>query len=238
MPAARHRRRHRKPGRRRALELLAAAQHLSVDCWCDPLSRCVGDALDESAFARVEKSIVTLCCAYAGGGAETGRLSSFPATLFSRCRARWRTRVGQHLLDRSCQSATDLLFLGVATGTVQRIAGANVTRVPLVAASLSAGRRPCGVFTGLPCPATVPRHTWRATLICVYARLSRSRAANLARPLFASSTRDRLLIAASDRARASGSLDGYRPAAPVAPVIGIIVIPTIALTVAGSTNVN
>ena len=65
-----------------------------------------------------------------------------------------------------------------------------------------------------------------------------TRAANLARPLFASSTRDRLLIAASDRARASGSLDGYRPAAPVAPVIGIIVIPTIALTVAGSTNVN
>jgi hypothetical protein len=62
--------------------------------------------------------------------------------------------------------------------------------------------------------------------------------ANLARPLFASSTRDRLLIAASDRARASGSLDGYRPAAPVAPVIGIIVIPTITLTVAGLTNVN
>lgn len=48
-----------------------------------------------------------------------------------------------------------------------------------------------------------------------------------------------LLIAASDRARASGSLDGYRPAAPVAPVIGIIVIPTIIMvTVAGSTNVN
>jgi hypothetical protein len=58
------------------------------------------------------------------------------------------------------------------------------------------------------------------------------------RPLIASSTRDRLLIAASDRARASGSLDGYRPAAPVAPVIGIIVIPTIMLTVAGATNVN
>ena len=63
-----------------------------------------------------------------------------------------------------------------------------------------------------------------------------TRAAN--RPLIASSTRDRLLIAASDRARASGSLDGYRPAAPVAPVIGIIVIPTITLTVAGLTNVN
>ena len=62
---------------------------------------------------------------------------------------------------------------------------------------------------------------------------------NLGRPLIASSTRDLLLIAASDRARASGSLDGYRPAAPVAPVIGIIVIPTIImLTVAGSTNVN
>jgi hypothetical protein len=30
--------------------LLAAAQHLSVDCWCDPLSRCVGDALDEFAL--------------------------------------------------------------------------------------------------------------------------------------------------------------------------------------------
>ena len=48
----------------------------------------------------------------------------------------------------------------------------------------------------------------------------------------------RLLIAASNRARASGSLDGYRPAAPVAPVIGIIVISPIMLTVAGSTNVN
>jgi hypothetical protein len=69
-----------------------------------------------------------------------------------------------------------------------------------------------------------------------------TRAANLARPLIASSTRDRLLhrllIAASDRARASGSLDGYRPAGPVAPVIGIIVISPIMLTVAGSTNVN
>jgi hypothetical protein len=69
-----------------------------------------------------------------------------------------------------------------------------------------------------------------------------TRAANLARPLIASSTRDRLLhrllIAASDRARASGSLDGYRPAPPVAPVIGIIVIPTIMLPVAGPTNVN
>ena len=30
--------------------LLAAAQHLSVDCWCDPLSRCVGEALDEFAL--------------------------------------------------------------------------------------------------------------------------------------------------------------------------------------------
>ena len=53
-----------------------------------------------------------------------------------------------------------------------------------------------------------------------------ARASNLSRPLIASSTRDQLLIAASDRARASGSLDGYRPAAPVAPVIGIIVVPT------------
>ena len=61
---------------------------------------------------------------------------------------------------------------------------------------------------------------------------------NLDRPLIALSTRDRLLIAASDRACASGSLNGYRPAAPVAPVIGVIVMPTIMLTVAGSTNVN
>jgi hypothetical protein len=47
-----------------------------------------------------------------------------------------------------------------------------------------------------------------------------------------------LLIAASDRAHASGSLDGHRPAAPTPTVIAIIVIPAIMLTVAGTTHVN
>ena len=47
----------------------------------------------------------------------------------------------------------------------------------------------------------------------------------------------RLLIAASDRANASGSLDGYRPATATPTVVAIIAIPAM-LTVARTAYVN
>lgn len=132
------------------------------------------------------------------------------------------------------------LFRGARTrATARKPRLARMPRRDSAVAVDSIFKRGCSPYKGARVKKALPRLAAGAGPLSSsgsFQAKPMTRAAN--RPLIASSTRDRLLIAASDRARASGSLDGYRPAAPVAPVIGIIVIPTIALTVAGSTNVN
>ena len=132
------------------------------------------------------------------------------------------------------------LFRGARTrATARKPRLARMPRRDSAVAVDSIFKRGCSPYKGARVKKALPRLAAGAGPLSSsgsFQAKPMTRAAN--RPLIASSTRDRLLIAASDRARASGSLDGYRPAAPVAPVIGIIVIPTIMLTVAGSTNVN
>ena len=132
------------------------------------------------------------------------------------------------------------LFRGARTrATARKPRLARMPRRDLAVAVDSIFKRGCSPYKGARVKKALPRLAAGAGPLSSsgsFQAKPMTRAAN--RPLIASSTRDRLLIAASDRARASGSLDGYRPAAPVAPVIGIIVIPTITLTVAGLTNVN
>ena len=132
------------------------------------------------------------------------------------------------------------LFRGARTrATARKPRLARMPRRDSAVAVDSIFKRGCSPYKGARVKKALPRLAAGAGPLSSsgsFQAKPMTRAAN--RPLIASSTRDRLLIAASDRARASGSLDGYRPAAPVAPVIGIIVIPTITLTVAGSTNVN
>ena len=132
------------------------------------------------------------------------------------------------------------LFRGARTRATAR--KPRLARLPRRASAVAVDsifKRGCSPYKGARVKKALPRLAAGAGPLSSsgsFQAKPMTRAAN--RPLIASSTRDRLLIAASDRARASGSLDGYRPAAPVAPVIGIIVIPTITLTVAGLTNVN
>lgn len=132
------------------------------------------------------------------------------------------------------------LFRGARTrATARKPRLARMPRRDSAVAVDSIFKRGCSPYKGARVKKALPRLAAGAGPLSSsgsFQAKPMTRAAN--RPLIASSTRDRLLIAASDRARASGSLDGYRPAAPVAPVIGIIVIPTITLTVAGLTNVN
>ena len=132
------------------------------------------------------------------------------------------------------------LFRGARTrATARKPRLARMPRRDSAVAGDSIFKRGCSPYKGARVKKALPRLAAGAGPLSSsgsFQAKPMTRAAN--RPLIASSTRDRLLIAASDRARASGSLDGYRPAAPVAPVIGIIVIPTITLTVAGLTNVN
>ena len=132
------------------------------------------------------------------------------------------------------------LFRGARTGaTARKPRLARMPRRESAVAVDSIFKRGCSPYKGARVKKALPRLAAGAGPLSSsgsFQAKPMTRVAN--RPLIASSTRDRLLIAASDRARASGSLDGYRPAAPVAPVIGIIVIPTIMLTVAGATNVN
>jgi hypothetical protein len=132
------------------------------------------------------------------------------------------------------------LFRGARTrATARKPRIARMPRRDSAVAVDSIFKRGCSPYKGARVKKALPRLAAGAGPLSSsgsFQAKPMTRAAN--RPLIASSTRDRLLIAASDRARASGSLDGYRPAAPVAPVIGIIVIPTITLTVAGLTNVN
>ncbi len=132
------------------------------------------------------------------------------------------------------------LFRGARTrATARKPRLARMPRRDSAVAVDSIFKRGCSPYKGARVKKALPRLAAGAGPLSSsgsFQAKPMTRAAN--RPLIASSTRDRLLIAASDRARASGSLDGYRPAAPVAPVIGIIVIPTITLTVAGATNVN
>ena len=132
------------------------------------------------------------------------------------------------------------LFRGARTrATARKPRLARMPRRDSAVAVDSIFKRGCSPYKGARVKKALPRLAAGAGPLSSsgsFQAKPMTRAAN--RPLIASSTRDRLLIAASDRARASGSLDGYRPAAPVAPVIGSIVIPTITLTVAGLTNVN
>lgn len=132
------------------------------------------------------------------------------------------------------------LFRGARTrATARKPRLARMPRRDSAVAVDSIFKRGCSPYKGARVKKALPRLAAGAGPLSSsgsFQAKPMTRGAN--RPLIASSTRDRLLIAASDRARASGSLDGYRPAAPVAPVIGIIVIPTITLTVAGLTNVN
>ena len=132
------------------------------------------------------------------------------------------------------------LFRGARTrATARKPRLARMPRRDSAVAVDSIFKRGCSPYKGARVKKALPRLAAGAGPLSSsgsFQAKPMTRAAN--RPLIASSTRDRLLIAASDRARASGSLDGYRPAAPVAPVIGIIVIPTITLAVAGLTNVN
>jgi hypothetical protein len=132
------------------------------------------------------------------------------------------------------------LFRGARTrATARKPRLARMPRRDSAVAVDSIFKRGCSPYKGARVKKALPRLAAGAGPLSSsgsFQAKPMTRAAN--RPLIASSTRDRLLIAASDRARASGSLDGYRPAAPVAPVIGIIVITTITLTVAGLTNVK
>ena len=119
------------------------------------------------------------------------------------------------------------LFRGARTrATARKPRLARMPRRDSAVAVDSIFKRGCSPYKGARVKKALPRLAEGAGPLSSsgsFQAKPMTRAAN--RPLIASSTRDRLLIAASDRARASGSLDGYRPAAPVAPVIGIIVNP-------------